>query len=346
MKWCVIVPTIREDCFLDFLSSWRNLFKYHNVDLKIMEDNPQKSFQIPENNLNIEHYSWENIEKDLKDKEWIISRRTDCVRSYALIKTYQNKSYDFILSLDDDVRPHRKYNGHIDIIKEYEKVFNYKYNFSPYYNVASNLNSKMIDDKIYMRGYPFKYRKKSKVVLQYGVWQKTPDLDAITQLQYPIDDADFTNNNIVPIPKYSATTCCAMNFAIRREYIPIMYQLLMGKNKKEESFGFDRWGDIWSGLLAKRILDEIDGGMVINNAAKIDHIRASNVATNLKKESSGYILNESLWEKLIHAKIEGSNVLDLYMDLAYNIKNHKIFGDFSDKLSLGMIEWINILKQD
>ncbi len=45
---------------------------------------------------------------------------------------------------------------------------------------------------------------------------------------------------------------CSMNLAWRPEFTAAMYFLLMGPDQP-----FDRFGDIWGGVLAKRVADHL-----------------------------------------------------------------------------------------
>src|SRR6185369_14555658 len=79
---CVVVPTVRERCLLDFLDAWSGELASHT--LLVIEDNPERSFPI--DRPNVRHFSWKEIDAELGDRSWIISRRTDGVRSFGFWK--------------------------------------------------------------------------------------------------------------------------------------------------------------------------------------------------------------------------------------------------------------------
>jgi hypothetical protein len=294
-NWICVIPTIREEQFQEFLKSFKPLFDTHLHTLIVVEDNPRKTFKIEkQEGFNIQHYSWKEIDKELGTDSWIIPRRTDCIRSFGFLKAYQLNQPN-ILTLDDDVR----YNG-ADIFEAYNLGFSLKYNSSPFFDTA------IVGGNIFMRGYPFKYRNTSPVLIQWGMWEGVPDLDGITQLQYPITDykiPQFAKERIVSIPKGAHLTGCIMNCAFKREVTPSMYQLLMGQDSKGNKWPYDRWGDIWSAHIAKKYVEEaLKGTCVINYKANIKHARASNVYKNIEKEASGYPINEVFVENLyIHS---------------------------------------------
>ena len=117
------------------------------------------------------------------------------------------------------------------------------------------------------------------------------DYDAPTQLA-GVKEQEWFTQVVVPVPVGAAATCCIMNAAWRTEYAPIMWQLPLFGGR------FNRFGDIWSGLLQKRTLDVTGGVMVVNGRALVRHARASDPVANLEREAPGIPLNEGLWEEL------------------------------------------------
>ena len=83
-----------------------------------------------------------------------------------------------------------------------------------------------------------------------------------------------------------------MNCAFRRDVTPIMWQLPLLEGR------YNRWGDIWSGLIQKRVLDAVGEVMVINGRASVVHRRASDPLVNLEREAPGIPFNETLWRSL------------------------------------------------
>jgi hypothetical protein len=64
------------------------------------------------------------------------------------------------------------------------------------------------------------------------------------------------------------------------------------------AFNYNRFGDIWAGLFAKRVLDAEGSVMVINGEASVRHERASNPIVNMTREGPGIPVNEGLWDEL------------------------------------------------
>lgn len=208
-----------------------------------------------------------------------IPRQTDMIRSWGFYKAWEEEC-DVIVSLDDDVLPHR------DIFTAYEQYFARPQPLDTYLHVGA-LDSVEME----MRGYPYRGRRR-EVAVQYGGWHGVPDLGAVEQLAFGTEEEEAFYPVVMPVPKGVAATCCAMNFAFKREYTPIMWQLALLKGR------YNRMGDIWSGLIQKHLLDLEDKVMLINGKASVLHQRASDPFQNLMREAPGLQANEGLWDAI------------------------------------------------
>lgn len=262
MRWAVVVPSNRPDRLDEFLTAWRSIFERRNVELFIVRDEPTTWATLP---------------------DWV-PRRTDMIRSWGFLQAYAT-DVDYVLTLDDDVRPLASQNGS-DIFEQYEKVFASGAPLSDYLDVGA-----LTSAGVQMRGFPYGDREPAPVAVQYGGWFGVMDYDARTQLAGAPQSATFSNV-VMPVPRGTAVTCCIMNCAFRREVTPIMWQLPLLEGR------YNRWGDIWSGLIQKRVLDAVGEVMVINGRASIVHQRASDPLVNLEREAPGIPFNETLWHSL------------------------------------------------
>jgi hypothetical protein len=207
-----------------------------------------------------------------------IPRRTGNIRSHGFHQAWA-AGVDFVLSLDDDVTP---LDG-VDVFEEYERSFAEPAPAAPYLSVGV-----LVGEGIEMRGFPYENRWRP-VGFQYGGWIGVPDVDAVTAISRPPLERTAFAPLVVPVPRGSALTCCAMNFAFRAELAPLAWQ----HSTRE------RWGDIWSGLYQKAALDDANMAMTVNGRASVSHERASNLWSNLESESDGMRTNEGLWESLM-----------------------------------------------
>lgn len=271
MNWSVVVPTIRPEQFRQFEKAWTPLFEKYNVDLIVVDDMPTP---------------FRGGHLSQRDVPSFIPRKTDMIRSWGFYKAWEKGSTDFILTLDDDVVPY------MDVFQEYQKEFEKGRPLSSYLSTGSLTTS-----GLEMRGFPYKDRSPKRVGIQYGSWRGVLDYDAATQLSNPRKLEHFHPVNI-QVPKGVPTTCCIMNCAFRVENTPMMWQLPMLKGR------YNRTGDIWSGLIQKKVLDHLGQVMMINGKASVEHNRASEPFNNLEKEQPGLKLNEDLWENLEEGDFE------------------------------------------
>jgi hypothetical protein len=66
----------------------------------------------------------------------------------------------------------------------------------------------------------------------------------------------------------------------------------------------------------------------------------------MRKEASGYMVNEYMWEKLQDFKSDKKHYPSIYQDLAKWIAKTNLFEDqeYSDKLSKAMLIWVDLAK--
>ncbi len=257
----IVIPTIREQSYKEFLDAWQSLFFRHNIELITVFDGEKPMVK------------WgkyvDSIESVMSSYSDVIYNKNDGIRNlgFAVVAKYMPE-IETIITFDDDVRPPKGK----DPIQEHLEALEMKVPVT-WMSTASE----------YMRGFPYNVRQEAEVVLSHGVWNITPDFDAPTQLVKGIHEVSYYKG---PIPKGVLFPMCIMNVAFKRKMLPYMYQAPMGYK-----VGLDRFGDIWGGVETKKDIDS-NGWAVVSGYSTIDHIRASNVFTNLQKEAKGLSLNE------------------------------------------------------
>lgn len=312
MKVTVVVPTIRAERIQDWLQKW--LYELKSTEIIIVEDNPQKTFLI--NQSNVSHFAWDNIDQDLKEKAWIIPRRTAAIRSYGFYKAYQTRP-DMIITLDDDCYP-----DDVNFVKTHYKYLSKTYSAQWTQHAQSDLK---------MRGVP-KKTKEVGCVLNMGLWSNVPDLDGETQkanLEFRIKKQNFNFH----LAKGQYAPISSMNLAIKQEIIPAFYFLLMG-----HSWGFDRFDDIWSGIFLKKIADHL-GVTFSGGSPYVWHDRASDPDINAVKEKTGKEVNEYLWKDVEQVKLYSTNFKDCYIELANKLPTYSLYWK---KLKEAMITWAKL----
>ena len=305
MKIALVVPTIRQESVEEFIRRWDKVALFDNVTPIFIEDNPTTTFSLHEKTACI-HMAWDDIDRELGDRTWIIPRRSDTVRSFGYYWAWK-LGFERIMTLDDDCYPASGYENlsvlHLKMLDGRTRWFN-------------TLNSGK------PRGMPYYNLGSRPVMVNHGLWTNVLDYDAPTQLAAPFEETFSHDNRVVSAGSYFPF--CGMNAMWCREATVLMYHLLMGHAYEEhtsltgEGLGkygfmktglgdscagytpmtklpFDRFGDIWCGIIMKKICDELDWA-VSSGTPYIRHERASNPFTNLKKEANGVEVNERFWE--------------------------------------------------
>lgn len=269
----------------------------------------------------ITHWDHMTIRDALKDDAWIIPTRTGAIRSFGFLMAYRAGA-DVIVSLDDDVRPCGP--DHLSRLIA---------------ALDTPVNSEWVGHGPQkQRGIPFKLGRRPSV-LHEGLWWSVPDLDAPTRLVQDIDPAYTAparhGHHVVPPGQWLAFS--AMHFAVRRDFAPALYQLLMGPD-----WGYHRFDDIWSGLFAKRIADYLGEPVTYGDPA-VEHLQASDVLRNLEAEAPGIGEHERRWREIAALPLEGNSVISVYRSLARGLAGFG--GDYWPKLAEAMGVWCDQFRE-
>ena len=252
-KTFIVIPTIRE---LDFLNDWKDQFK--NTTIIICEDRPEKTIKTPKIGNKTYHYSWKEIDSDLKEKSWIIPRKVSAIRNYGFYKAY-SMGAEIIITLDDDCYPVKNHNL-VELHKRNLSLSVPKRWTNTYPNAAH----------MYTRGMPYLNRDECSVYLSHGLWTNVLDHDGPTHLQNLNFKAEFAEHFLQIISTNTYYPMCSMNIAFRAEITPLLYFPLMGENSQGKKWGYDRFDDIWAGIFSKKIMDHLNMG-VVNGAPFVEH---------------------------------------------------------------------------
>ncbi len=323
MKIAVVIPTIRN---LDFLESWGDEFK--NCLGIIIEDHQKKEIKTPFDFFKKTlHYAWSDIDQDLGKNAWIISRKNAGIRSYGFYKAWQMGA-EVIITIDDDCYP----------VKNQSLVKNHLANLSlraPVGWQPTYPHRKYF----YTRGIPYSIRDKKEVVISHGLWTNILDFDAPTHLRNRFlripDSFDF----IEFIPENYFFPLCSMNLAFKAKITPLLYFPPMGYDDEGNSWGYDRFDDIWAGIMAKKIVDHLNLAAV-NGSPFVNHKKASDPFKNLKKEARGIKTNEILFQKIQKVKLTSKKINDCYLELSRKTEFPK--EKYFEKLKEAMKIWLSL----
>lgn len=305
----LVVPTIRKDSISRFLEAWQHEFD----NILVIEDNPEKTFEI---DPKFGHYSWREIEEELGEKAWIISKRDSAIRSFGFWKAYQTGA-DYIFTLDDDCYPTvgRFCQQHIDVL---EKTPQWTYS-------VPNMRT---------RGLPYKNLGTLKnVMLNMGLWEGVPDLDGVQSLMQPIENfVPPLGNRIIPRGQYMPL--CGMNVAFRREIAVLTYFPLMGLNSP-----YGRFDDIWAGVILKKVCDHLDYQIACGEPFVL-HERASNTFKNLIKEAPGIEVNETFWSRIEGIQLTTKDINGCVCQIGTNLAFNN--DQYLSKLGTALITWASL----
>jgi len=332
IKIGICIPTIREDCLVKFLKEWQPQFDLENINFYITEDNETlkidyiKAFKEYKNK-NVKIYSHKEIKEDLKNNSWIICKKNSSHRSYGYLQAYKDNC-DMIVTLDDDCYP-------LEDVRYLEAHWN-KLNaqVDMWGSSAFDKNS----DRIPVRGIPYKNRTvKDKVIINHGLWKNNLDLDAVHQLL-----GDLNNKEIdifrTPTVFSKYRSLCGMSLAFKKEATPLMYFGLQG-----EDWMFDRFDDIWCGIIAQKIVSHL-GKYITNGTPMIWHDRASDPFKNLIKEAQGVQINETFWQFIEEIQLVGKTYRECFRQIAKELKKFPEEKKYFNKLSEAMIIWLSLFK--
>lgn len=345
---CLVVPSIRESSLNAFIDKWKGNGLLDHVALYVVEDNPKKSFDIDCIKSRVEaYYDWSDIDRDLGKDAWIIPRKSDTVRSFGYLKAYQ-AGYKYVMSLDDDCYPPTEADG---VVYDSGKTFldehlKYLTKKTRWFNTLNDVKP---------RGIPFEnVGTWQRNLINHGLWTNILDYDAPTQLVDPKQERHSFDNRVVPMCFYFPM--CGMNVSWKREATVLMYHLLMGHGygkpephaeKYLSKLPFDRFGDIWCGIIAKKICDSM-GYTMSTGMPYIRHERASNPFANLKKEANGIEVNEKFWEYVDFANVGQGDLTHAYYKMGEHIAmfdDFKEYKGYFDELGTAMKIWSELFQK-
>lgn len=268
------MPTIRN---LEGCLEWADVFAQNDTTFIIVQDGTGPDVSIPDmfyqSCREVKLLRWRDIDNLLGSDNWIISRKDSAIRSFGWLWAHLSKlDFDYVFTFDDDTRPVSKahLNEHLENLRN--PVKNMMFNSVPQFGFNSPFEP---------RGFLGPERM---VYISHGLWLNVPDFGADWQQQlngiYKWQLPEFRQT----VPAGVLYPMCGMNLCFRKELAPFMYFGLMGENPEGEPWGIGRWDDMFAGWMSKLWLDRI-GGAVVSGAPFCNHQRASNVESNLRKES-------------------------------------------------------------
>ena len=360
------VPTIIEDIR-------RNVSKFNHkdiVDVIIIGDMKTPHLKVKQlinnmkgNEITVDYFDIERQQKWLNEFPKLanmVPYNSDNRRNLGYLISAENNA-DVIISMDDDNFPvisSDLIGGHSVVSNTVELPSMESEN--GWFNICSLLKNNL-NMEIYPRGFPYSERfkgnnisiknKKAKIAINLGLWNNTPDIDAITHLSMPVKIIGFKEMQKVILPKGVWSPINSQNTAVSKRALPSYYFLSM--ECKINGLKLDRYGDIWQGYFAKKIIDDLGEGVSVGTPVVSHDRNMHDYLTDLKAEFWGVLLTERIVTWLRQVDIDKSSYIGAYFDLAEKISKDKniISGelkevnDYLEKLSGYMQIWANVCEK-
>ena len=302
-EWALVMPSIRQ-INSEYLSSIPESVKIFVVD--------DTDGTIQPNRDNMEVYTYSDYKEVLGDDTALIPRKTDTCRSFGFYMAWL-QGYRYIVTLDDDCLTH---DGFLDEHSILGNVVSLKAVASnPWYNTLDNLHLKSNGGqtgRYYARGFPYCYRPSpsepqefstvtGRVVCNMGMWLKVPDINGLDKIDGDIPQSVSLKEERLAISSGTNFSLSIMNVAFLAEIVPAFYQLPM--NVEVCDARLDRFGDIWSGYILKKLAD-IRGDLVTIGKPVVTHTKAGNTIREIKVEHFGNLM-ENYFYPLVDESIQG-----------------------------------------
>ena len=180
---------------------------------------------------------------------------------------------------------------------------------------------------IYPRGFPYSKRWKDeirfihssgRVVMNGGLWLRYPDLDAVTNLNEKVKTVAINSEQIM-LATGTFSPINTQNTAFHRDILPCYYYIVMGA--QINGYRLDRYGDIWSGFFAKKIIDHL-GDRVTFGHPLTDHRRnIHDLFKDLQQELWGMVLTDKLVPIMESINLSKKTYSSAYLELAGKIED-------------------------
>lgn len=284
----------------------------------------------------------------------IFPRQSHAETSFGLFYMYVNVNFKYGIMIDDDTEP----ASAIDYFGQHLNNLSYSGQIktaSSDHNWVNVLWENFNKHKLYPRGFPYSmmgesisvYKKTiNRVCISQGLWTNIPDLDAVRilidgdlngQSRTRLKNIDFGENFSVDVGNYQ--TVCSMNVALKREILPAFYQYKMDDNP----WRIGRFDDIWSGIVAKKVMDNCGWSIINGNPLCIHNKAPRSTFKDLKSEVPGIEANEIFFKEVNGAPSNCNDIFEsseaIYETL--QLSNHEFISYCGSFLG----HWLDLLRK-
>lgn len=276
-----------------------------------------------------------DIEDDLGDAAWIISQGDSACRCYGILEAWRAGA-EFILTLDDDVRPHYM---HEDIMHCHVGNMTHRSRFQ---SSVVSLYPRGMPSVEAIKGTPGVRIYRDDVKASMGLWAGVPDLYAEDMLHgHPTDYKPPLGTRLIPDGEF--VPVCGMNLCIHRDAAPLCWFPLMGRGQP-----YSRFDDIWMGLILKAGFDALGWKLSVGEPF-VKHERASDPVKCAERERGGRAVNDAMWRWFADLSIDPFvSKLSAY-DVAHSIGWHLMDhgpSDYAKKMGKALVTWAELFTKE
>jgi hypothetical protein len=332
MKYAMVLTTINIPHLLEDYA--KNFLTYHHEheveiivigDLKTPKETEDLMQKIRDMGVKAEYVdipkqeAWLSKFPDLKK---IIPYNSDNRRNIGYLMAAERGS-ETIIAVDDD--------NYVEIRDDYLlshamvgqiQEFDATSDESNWFNICSMLSFNP-ERTVYPRGYPYakrfkdgksKTRKvKGNIVINEGLWLQDPDIDSVTRLTENVQAVKLIKDNVV-LDHGTFSPINTQNTAFSRSILPCFYFVLMGGSIN--GLVIERYGDIWAGLFAKKIIDHMGDYVRFGNPVAFHKRNTHNLLKDLQWEFWAITFTEKLAPFIESVSLSKKTYGECYVELA------------------------------
>lgn len=337
MKYCLVVTTINvPELLKDYADNFLKFGHESEIGILVIGDlkTPNQKvedliLEIKQKGILAEYFDIEKQEKWLEkfpDLKKMIPYNSDNRRNIGHLMAVEMGA-EIIIAVDDD--------NYVDISNDYLKdhsIVGQKINFeaisdrSGWFNICSMMKFAP-DRKIYPRGYPYFKRWKDgqtsvkeingRIVINEGLWFGDPDIDSITRLTEDLKGVEVLRQQLF-LDKGTFSPINTQNTAFHKDILPCAYYILMGASLN--GLTIDRFGDIWFGLFAKKVIDQMNDYVSFGKPFATHKRNKHNILKDLQWEFWGIMFTETLVEFLESVSLSENTYTGCYLELAEKLE--------------------------
>jgi hypothetical protein len=360
LKGAIVLTTINVPELLEGYSKNLQTFKHTDIGFIVIGDRRTPNDKCKKITDHLKDEGFEAHYFDIASQElWlqdfpklarIIPYNSDNRRNIGFLIAAHYGAQTIISIDDDNYATDDDFYGYHNIVGTSQRSRTV-YSSNRWFNPCSLLRFSPSERMIYPRGFPFSRRWNDKakftvdsgrIALNMGLWTGVPDADAVTHLNGPVTSIGL-NIDLVMLSPGVFSPINTQNTAFQRSMLPCYYYVPMGL--KVEGLTLDRYGDIWSGYFAKKVIDKV-GDRVSIGKPLTDHRRnLHNLFKDLQAELMGMILTEKIVGFIENCELKEKTYEDAYLELAEKllkkpIDNRPIVKRYVKKITNAMRIWV------